>query len=155
MIVPRIAPSRYRITDSGCWEWLGSTNGLGYGRMRLPGDTYHYAHRVSYEDHKGPIPTGYQVDHLCRNPLCINPDHLEAVTNRENIARSKNKCASVLRENKCFRGHDFTPENTYVTWNGGRSCRICRNQRERARQSTPEWKEYKREYNQRCRSEKN
>ena len=68
--------------NSGCWLWAGADNGEGYGKFRGK-----YAHRLSYERHKGPIPDGLHLDHLCRMPCCINPDHLEPVTNAENARR--------------------------------------------------------------------
>ena len=67
-----------------CWIWTKSTNGK-YGTIKV--DRFKYAHRFSYEIHKGPIPAGLVIDHLCRTWLCVNPDHLEAVTNRENLNR--------------------------------------------------------------------
>lgn len=69
-----------------CWFWVGNQYRSGYGRFNL-NRRYYQAHRYSYEIHKGKIPNGLVIDHLCRIPLCVNPDHLEAVTNRENIAR--------------------------------------------------------------------
>lgn len=70
--------------NSGCWLWAGADNGDGYGKFR--GE---YAHRLSYKRHKGPIPDGMHLDHLCRVPCCVNPDHLEPVTNKENARRGR------------------------------------------------------------------
>ncbi len=72
-------------TPSGCLEWLGSS-WSGYGRVRWRG-VMKPAHRVIYEQYKGPIPAGLLLDHLCRNRICVNPDHLEPVTNTENCQR--------------------------------------------------------------------
>lgn len=78
---------RVKKTD-GCWIWQGPDNGQGYGTLRLPGvRKKSYAHRVSYEMLVGPIPEGLYLDHLCRNPPCVNPDHLEPVTHAENVRR--------------------------------------------------------------------
>jgi hypothetical protein len=75
-------------TDT-CWNWTGSTD-RGYGKIGLRrGVAPLYAHRVSYEFHVGPIPAGLQLDHLCRNRSCVNPAHLEPVTQRENLARGR------------------------------------------------------------------
>lgn len=70
--------------NSGCWLWDGADNGSGYGKFRG-----RYAHRVSFEMHKGPIPQGMHLDHLCRVPCCVNPSHLEPVTNAENARRGR------------------------------------------------------------------
>lgn len=73
---------------TGCWNWLKSLNRDGYGQQFHNG-ALRAAHRVSYELHKAPIPNGKFLDHLCRNPRCVNPDHLEPVTNAENIRRGR------------------------------------------------------------------
>lgn len=72
-----------------CWNWLGAQKGKGYGKFHMKGTVSGVsAHRFSYEYHKKKIEPGLQIDHLCRNKLCVNPDHLEEVTNRENQLRA-------------------------------------------------------------------
>jgi hypothetical protein len=78
----------YVVTSSGCWEWQGYVGEHGYPGTMLGPDGYESAHRVFYKRAKGPIPDGYDIDHLCRNRRCVNPDHLEAVTRTTNIRRS-------------------------------------------------------------------
>jgi hypothetical protein len=73
--------------NSGCWLWMGAHNELGYGLIRREGKTVK-AHRFAYEREKGKIPDGLALDHLCRNPCCVNPCHLEAVTHAENQRRA-------------------------------------------------------------------
>lgn len=119
--------SRVRKGDA-CWEWVGSRTAAGYGNLRLPGNRFAYAHRVSYELAYGAIPEGLQIDHLCRVRHCVNPDHLEAVEQRENIIR-----AFAVRTT-CKRGHDRSdPANIYTSPRGDRRCRVCAVERERAR----------------------
>lgn len=74
-------------TATGCWDWQLKLDRAGYGRTKRDGRDLH-AHRCFYEDRHGPIPAGLEIDHLCRNPRCVNPDHLEAVTPTENKRRS-------------------------------------------------------------------
>jgi hypothetical protein len=84
-----------------------------------------YAHRVLYRLVNGPIPIGAEIDHLCRNRSCVNPDHLEAVSHRENLMRSPIAPAAInARKTHCKYGHEFTQTNTYVS-SGRRRCRLC------------------------------
>ena len=108
-----------------CWLWIASVNLKGYGMFHLPrpvGRRIH-AHRFAYEAVVGPIPDGLVLDHLCRTSLCVNPAHLEPVTNRENVTRG-------LRRSHCANGHAYTEENSY--WRAGRNgypwreCKECR-----------------------------
>lgn len=108
---------------TGCWVWQRQKTASGYGRAVAPRGS-RLAHRVMWERHRGPVPAGLTLDHLCRNTLCVNPDHLEPVTNAENIHRA------ALALTHCKSGeHEFTLENTYVSPSGKRGCRSCRHQR--------------------------
>lgn len=115
----------------GCWIWDRYVGCDGYGLMGLYDPISKIrktakAHRVSYELFNGPIPDGLQIDHLCRVRACVNPDHLEAVTPRENILRGISLFAVNAVKKKCIRGHDFSPENTYIRKDtGNRKCRMC------------------------------
>lgn len=84
--------SDYIVVGSGCWEWQGHIDKNGYGKaydIELPpGRRIDWAHRVSYRRHKGAIPEGYQIDHECENPPCVNPDHLCPVTPVEHVRRT-------------------------------------------------------------------
>lgn len=107
--------------QEGCWEWCGSRNQQGYGNFRAQ-----KAHRVAYELLVGPIPQGMILDHLCRNHGCVNPMHLEPVSNRENVLRGVGPTALSARKTHCVNGHEFTDENTYRRKDApGRKCRIC------------------------------
>jgi len=121
----------YRKTP--CMEWLGKpTGGGGYGQFqRVP------AHRWAYERWVGPIPAGLQLDHLCRNRLCVNPEHLEPVTCQENVLRGNGTAARLARVTHCPKGHEYTDENTYLYQRGRlgqyhRACRTCRLAQSRA-----------------------
>lgn len=109
---------RVDVQENGCWLWTGSTLADGYGQIRHEGDTR--AHRVAHVLFIGPIPEGLVVDHLCGVKLCVRPDHLEAVTQAENVRRSK---AHITH---CPKGHPYDGPNLYVRpGSQTRSCRAC------------------------------
>lgn len=115
--------------DDGCWVWVGSHNLKGYGYITIQIDrkgVNRLAHRVAYEALVGPIPEGLQIDHLCRAHACINPSHLEPVTQRENLMRGVGITAQNARKNHCKRGHPFDEENTMILPSGERACRECK-----------------------------
>lgn len=116
--------------DTGCWEWTGNKARGGYARFRSTGGPNVMAHRWSYEHYVGPIPEGLQIDHLCRVRNCVNPEHLEPVTCRENLLRGDTFQARNARKTHCKRGHPFDEANTYVMPTG-RECRACRGVRKR------------------------
>lgn len=107
-----------------CWLYAGLTDSYDYGIISA-GKLYK-AHRVMYENLVGEIPTGLVLDHLCRIPRCINPEHLEPVTNGANVLRGVSNSAVNKRKEFCKFGHEFTPDNTYVYPRGWRGCRKCR-----------------------------
>lgn len=109
-----------------CWLWTGCVASNGYGKVRSM-DRYTSPHRVIAAHFHGPTPKGMQVDHLCRNRLCVNPEHLEIVTPRTNTLRSDAVSAKNARKVVCMRGHALSGENLYMTTDNRRQCRTCRN----------------------------
>lgn len=134
----RIEPEDYEVQADGCWIYTrAKPGGNGYaqvkrgraGRFGLIG-----AHRLAYIQKHGPIPEGLVIDHLCRTPLCVNPDHLEAVTHAENILRGTAPSALNARQTHCKRGHALEGDNLkIIRASGSRVCRICQSARMHAK----------------------
>lgn len=130
--------------DDECWEWTAFCGPKGYGRFGIAAGVTIQAHRFAYENRVGPIPAGLQIDHLCRNPSCVNPSHLEPVTPKENTKRG---AAGGFRagsapdwqraKGSCPRGHEYTPENTYSPPSRptARYCRQCHLEHTRERRA--------------------
>lgn len=117
--------AKVRLTPFGCWEWTAGQSHTGYGQHGK-----HLAHIYVWELLVGPVPPGLELDHLCRNTLCVSPEHLEPVTHAENVRRGRSG-RWQLAKTHCGQGHKFSPENTYVPPRGGRSCRECTRQKVR------------------------
>ena len=122
-------------TDYQCWTWTAAKRD-GYGRVGINNRVYQ-AHRISYGLVVGPIPDGLHLDHLCRNPSCVNPLHLEPVTQRINTLRGVAPTAHNARKTHCKHGHEFTEENTYLS-PMGRHCKTCRLATKRRHYANPE-----------------
>lgn len=120
------------IQEDGCHVFTRNIDQQGYGRISVNGEKQ-LAHRVAHELFIGPIPNGFEVDHLCFNRACVNPAHLEAVTPLVNTMRSSAPSALNARKTHCDAGHPFSPENTRRrTDRRGRLCRACDRDRARA-----------------------
>jgi hypothetical protein len=146
--------------ETGCWRWKYKPNKGGYGRLRVCSkrtNTSFAAHRLAYLKWVGPIADGLVVDHKCRNRSCINPEHLEVVTHKENIRRSNltrqrarhegwkthndsrlrmsgtghRKEGEGAKRTHCRRGHPFVGANVMPRANGNRRCRKCHNAQKR------------------------
>lgn len=110
----------------GCWEWVGYKTADGYGMTRHQSFGTRYPHRIAFLLNGGEIPEGSELDHLCRNPACCRPDHLEAVSHKTNMYRGRSFSTKNLHKSHCPRGHPYTPANTYVDPRGYRNCRTCK-----------------------------
>jgi hypothetical protein len=129
----RLSQSKYAprivLTEAGCWQWIGSRSGGShpYGRVRVAGATRTTgAHRAVYEELVGPIPSGKELDHLCRNTLCVNPAHLEPVSHRTNMLRGQTVNAENARKTHCPRGHLYDRVTHDRQGRPQRECHRCR-----------------------------
>lgn len=109
-------------SDTGCWIWAGKKNRQDYASITIGGKTV-AAHRASYEAFVGFIPAGLVIDHLCRTPACVNPEHLEPVTQWENVVRGTGYRFNA-RKTHCLLGHELHGENVYL-YKQFRQCRKC------------------------------
>ena len=122
------------VTDT-CWNWIGHKINGGYGRISV-NHKNKLAHRTSYELLIGKIPDGLVINHICRNRGCINPEHLEPVTQKENVRQGLTGFKTGLKnraKTQCPKGHKYTPDNLVKT--NRRSCRTCHNVNQRARRT--------------------
>jgi hypothetical protein len=119
--------------ESGCWEYASeSRQGTSYRQVEVTeggARVLRYAHRVVYEHMVGAIPEGLQLDHLCRNRMCVNPEHLEPVTGQEN----KRRAVALITE--CPQGHPCNEANLRRQPDGRRYCRECKRLQSAAKRS--------------------
>ncbi len=111
------------IKTGNCWDWLAYKDFNGYGRFGFNGKVVR-SHQFSYILHKGEIPDGMVIDHLCRNKACCNPEHLEVVSQAENMQRGKIR-SFHRNKTQCPKGHEYNKENTYYGKNNVRWCKSC------------------------------
>lgn len=129
------------VVQDGCWGWRGSLTSAGYAQFHLRGGGRAVGHRWLWEQLYGPVPEGLELDHLCRNRGCTNPDHLEAVTHRENVQRGLTPIVAgnwQRARTECPKGHPYSPENTGITTIGSsvrRYCRTCKRGKARVRRA--------------------
>ena len=128
-IYPRMLPeerfwAKVNKTAS-CWLWLAARVSTGYGYFGISAERLVLAHRYAYELLVGPIPTGLEIDHLCRVRTCVNPLHLQAVTHIENVRRGRGGEWWAAKTH-CPQGHPYSGRNL-IQHHGSRFCRICHN----------------------------
>ena len=118
------------ISPSGCWEWDKCLTKGGYGQIRIKGKT-EYTHRFVFAYYHGELNPNLTINHKCRNRRCCNVNHLEEITNEENLRIGLHKNQNSNKTH-CNNGHEFTKENTYIRPNGARNCRVCQRIKQRA-----------------------
>lgn len=125
---------------SGCWNWTTTPfQNSGYGRIKVVGRVM-VAHRFAWEVLRGPIPQGMQLDHLCRNRRCVNPEHLEVVTPRTNVLRGETIVAANYAKTHCHHGHPLNGANLFVRRDGRRRCRTCEKANQKKVRATPRYR---------------
>lgn len=117
----------YRKTEIGCWEWIGRKSNYGYGHFNLQRRT-RWAHRIAYQLEFGDLRPGLVIRHSCDNPSCVNPAHLSAGSQRDNIHdqidRGRHRYSN--KNSSCKSGHPLDGDNLYLTSKGHRQCRACK-----------------------------
>lgn len=134
------------VLGTPCWLWTGKPRSTGYGQISLGPKSAGQVgvHRLAFEIGHGPLPPGMEPDHLCHtldescpggaclHRLCVNWDHMEAVTHQENMRRSRQgrrglpTGARQRAKTHCPKGHPYDEANTYNTPDGKRACRACK-----------------------------
>lgn len=124
-LLPRFL-AKFSEDGNGCWLWTAARTHDGYGRFKIGGKT-RMAHVVAYETLVGLVPDGLELDHLCRVRRCCNPEHLEPVTQRENLMRGQTPAARNAAKTHCPQGHSYSYSdgNLYIHPSGSRICRRC------------------------------
>lgn len=119
-------PGRFwkKVDVGDCWEFIGARQ-EGYGKYRIGTGAVRRAHRVSFTLLVRELDGDEELDHLCRNRACVNPDHLEPVATRINVLRGQSPAAACARRRECENGHAFTTKNTHIDGRGKRHCRKC------------------------------
>lgn len=131
-ILERLVICEPSTLPTGCWEWPMNRDRRGYGRVGWK-NRIAFVHRLVYEHFVGPIPEGMDPDHLCRNPACANFEHIEVVPHKENCLRGTSGPAINAAKTHCDYGHPLSGSNLYLPPHGGRQCKKCRCEREKAR----------------------
>ena len=121
-------------SESGCWIWLGGKQSSGHGKIRIDGKT-HQVHRVAFELARGRVPAGLVLDHTCKNPSCINPKHLEPVTQRVNLLRGNTIPALHAAKTHCPCGHPYSGDNLCINNRGQRVCKACKREADKKSRS--------------------